>query len=276
MDYWAPRSARRCDPMHFYVMLDRELSLRLYERTAAASFRYAELRPNEIVEGSTRSSVLVADPLLSEHAFRVCSGILTGPASWSLVCYTRLSPHAAHRLVALARKGFFRLVLFDHDDSPLQLSSTLADEGSQSIPKHVLDLIAPQTEQLDERLQRAVSDLFRSPSRYSATYDLASAAGVSKPSMYRAFARAGLCSPKRLIAAARVARLAGVAILGRQSLPLSRARAGYRDPRVLRSDLRLTLACTLKSLQSRLDTDIAGELANFVTHRSGIAHNPYS
>ncbi len=255
--------------MQFYVMLDEELLLRLYERTVAFPFRYLKVEPNWIATHSASFKLLIADPMLNEGAFEACSTLLIGPTSWSLLCYTRFSADTTSRLVALARIGFFRLVLFDHGDTPEMLCSALADEESQATSRQVLRLIDPEVQQLNERLRGVVSDLFRSPCRYHATYDLAFAARVSKASLYRTFRSAGLCSPKHLIVAARVARLAGGAIVGCQSFAAASKWAGYSDPRAIRSELRLTLRCTLQSLRLQSETDVVGQLAHFATFARG-------
>lgn len=252
--------------MQCYVMLDEGLLRRLYERTVAARFRYMEVEPFAIAEQrSLGPKLLIIDPMLNERAFELCSTVLMRPTSWSMLCYTRVSADAMRGLVTLARFGFFRFILFDHDDTSERLHAALADEESQSMSRQLLCLLAPQVGQLNENLGRVVSDLFRRTCRYRAARDLAVSAGISQASMYRAFRTVGLCSPKRLITAARVARVACDAVHGRQSLIAASKGAGYCDARVLRSELRLTLGCTLQSLRSYAETDVVDELADFAT-----------
>lgn len=252
--------------MQCYVMLEEELLQRLYERTVGTTFRYATVSRGKIAEQHpARPRVLIVDPMLNESALEVCSTVLTMPTAWNLLCYTRLSADSARCLVALARIGYFRFIIFDHDDTSERFRATLTDVESQAVSTQLLSLLAPQTRELGEDLERVVSDLFRHPCRYRAAYDLALAAGISQASLYRAFRSIGLCSPKRLLAAARVARVACDAIHCRQSLVAARRCAGYCDQRTLRRELRLTLGCTLKSLCSRSEEEVVGELAHFAS-----------
>jgi hypothetical protein len=254
--------------MQFYVMLGDELLARLYERTTASPFQYVKIEAHGLDPSSTRQKLLITDPMLSQRVFQACSRLLMRPGAWSLLCYTRATPDATRRLVSLARIGFFRLVLFDRDDTAESLRSVLLDEESESISRQVLRSIEPEILHLNEGLRRVVSDLFRRPRRYSLTPDLALAAGLSKPSLYRAFRRAGLCSPKHLVTAARVSRLAGAAILGHQSVLMAGKWAGYYDARALRSEVRLTLACGVQALRSQPEHDVVDRLANFATLQS--------
>jgi hypothetical protein len=249
--------------MHWHVMLDRGLLHRLHERTLGSQFWFTEVHPEAVTNLSSESRTFIVDPTLNDGAYALCSALLARQASWNLLAYTRLSAESTRRLVALARVGFFRMVLYDHNDSAQNFWRTLEEEELQSISKRVLVLLNPRMEKLAEPLRLVVADLFRCPRRYHAAGDLAFAAGLSPESMYRGFKAAGLCSPKRLIAAARVARVASYGVCGRRSSAAAGNSAGYGDPRILRGELRRTLGCGFQSLRSWSESDVIEALAGF-------------
>ncbi len=249
--------------MHCYVMLDHGLLHRLYERTFGSQFRFTKVDSEAIANLSSESRTFIVDPTLNDEAYALCSELLARQNSWNLLAYSRLSAEATRRLVALARVGFFRMVLYDHNDSAENFCGSLEEEALHSISKQVLELLTTRIEKLGEPLRLVVADLFRCPRRYHAASDLAFAARISPESMYRGFKVAGLCSPKRLIAAARVARLASYGMLGRQPLAAAGNCTGCADPRILRAELRLTLGCNFQSLRSWSESDVTKTLAEF-------------
>lgn len=260
--------------MHCYVALDAGLLTRLRERTAGAPLRFTCVSPTAAPHRTLRGDeLLIVDPLMEPYAYDLCvSVLLQRPVS--LLCYTRLSPNAVHRLVALSRIGYFRLILADHGDTPDALLATLADEEAQALSRQVLRVLAPGIGELDEKLAAVLHDLFCRPYRYHTTGDLALAAGVSPAYVYRGCKTAGLSSPKHLVTSARVARVACALLSGHHSIRAVSARTGYTDQRVLRSEIQHVLQCSPRAVKMLSAERVLERLVAFATDgaASSIAH----
>jgi AraC-like DNA-binding protein len=245
-------------------MADDEMMRRLNERAGGSAFQYTAVGPHEVAR-CCRGHVLIADPTLSSTAYESCSSLLRAARGVSLICYTRVRPDSVRRLVSLARLGVFSLILWDCDDNSQSLRSALLREETLSTSRQVLACLEPQLALLHERLRKVVCDLFRAPSHYWGAQDIAVAAGISRPSLYRAFWTVGLCSPKRLVTAARVARLIGGQISGCETIAETRKRSGYRDRRILRKELSDAMSRPLCEIGSQTENEVIGWLVDFAT-----------
>lgn len=245
-------------------MVDDQMMRRLNERAGASTFQYTAVGPHEVAR-CCRGRVLIADPMLSSTAYESCSNLLRAAGGVSLICYARFRADYVRRLVSLARSGFFSLILWDYDDDSQSLRSALLREETLSTSRQVLACLEPQLTLLNERLRKAVSDLFRAPSHYWAAQDIAVAAGISRPSLYRAFWSVGLCSPKQLVTTARVARLIGGQISGCESFAEARKRSGYRDQRVWPTELSVASGLPLCEIRSKTEDEVIGRLVHFAT-----------
>lgn len=88
-------------------------------------------------------------------------------------------------------------------------------------------------------------DVFLYPERYRTALDIAGRAGIAPVTMYRQFRAAGLPSPKQLLMAARLQRVAaGIGAYQRESVTVAARRAGYRDLRGMRADVRQVFNCS--------------------------------
>lgn len=245
-------------------MVDDQMMGRLNERAGASAFQFTAVGAHEVTR-CCRGHVLIADPMLSSTACESCSNLLRAAGGVSLICYTRFRADSVRRLVSLARLGFFSLILWDCDDDSQRLRSALLREETQSTSRQVLACLEPQLALLNERLRKVVYDLFRAPSHYWGAQDIAVAAGVSRPSLYRSFWSAGLCSPKQLVTTARLARLIGGQIFGCEPFAEARKRSGYRDQRILRTELSVAMSRPLCEIGSQTEKEVIGRLVDFAT-----------
>jgi AraC-like DNA-binding protein len=245
-------------------MVDDQMMRRLNERAGGSAVQYTAVRSREVAR-CCRGHVLIVDPMLSTTAYESCSKLLRAAGGVSLICYTRLHADSVRRLVSLARLGFFSLILWDSDDNSQSLRSVLLREETLSTSRRVLASLEPQLALLNERLRKAVCDLFRAPSHYWGAEDIAVAAGISRPTLYRAFWSVGLSSPKQLVTTARVARLIGGQISGCESFAESRKRSGYVDQRILRTELSAAISRPLCEIGSQTENEVIDRLVDFAT-----------
>jgi AraC-like DNA-binding protein len=123
-----------------------------------------------------------------------------------MVVYSNLAAQTLRPLVELGRDGLQQLVLFGLDDDPRQLRHVLERQPSILLSEKLLRILERPLSRMPERVAHAVDRLVRNPSTFRGVADLASAAGVPRRSLYRHFERAGVASPRELVAGARLLR----------------------------------------------------------------------
>jgi len=123
-----------------------------------------------------------------------------------MIVYSVLAAQTLKPLIALGREGIEQLVLYGLDDDPQHLREILERQPGIVLSERLLSLLERPLSRIPDRISASVERLIRNPAAFANVPDLAAAAAVPRRSLYRHFERAGLVSPRELIAAARLLR----------------------------------------------------------------------
>jgi AraC-like DNA-binding protein len=126
--------------------------------------------------------------------------------SLPMVVYSVLAAHTLRPLFELGQDGLEQLVLYGLDDDPQQLRHVLERQPGITLSEKLLRVLAGPLSHLPERVAQAVHRLIHNPSVFKGVPDLASAAGVPRRSLYRHLERAGIVTPREMVAGARLLR----------------------------------------------------------------------
>lgn len=126
--------------------------------------------------------------------------------SLPVVLHSSLDAAALAAVAVAGRDGIESLVVANVDDDPASLRATLERQPGVQLAAALEAALAPQLRLLPEDVARAVQRVIHTPAAFKGVPDLAAAANVSRRTIYRECERAGLASPRELIAAARVLR----------------------------------------------------------------------
>ena len=126
--------------------------------------------------------------------------------SLPMVVYSVLAAQTLLPLGELGREGVEQVVLYGLDDDPHRLRQMLESQPGIILSGKLLRLLRGPLTRMPERVAQAVERLVRNPSVFRGVPELASAAGVPRRSLYRHFERAGVVTPRELLAGARLLR----------------------------------------------------------------------
>ena len=123
-----------------------------------------------------------------------------------MVVYSTLTAHTLRPLVELGTDGLGQIVLFGLDDDPRHLRQVLELQPGIRLGEQLLTLIRSRLDHTPASVAAALERAIRNPAAFRCVSELATAAGVPRRSLYRHLARAGLVTPREVLADARVLR----------------------------------------------------------------------
>ena len=123
-----------------------------------------------------------------------------------MVVYSVLAAQTLRSLLELGREGLQQFILYGHDDDPRQLRRMLERQPGILLSEKLLRMLQRPLSRMPERVSQAIERLIRNPSVFKGVPDVASAARVPRRSLYRQVERAGLVTPRALVAGARLLR----------------------------------------------------------------------
>jgi len=126
--------------------------------------------------------------------------------SLPMIVYSNLAAQTLRPLVELGREGMEQLILFGLDDDPAHLRQMLERQPGLVLSERLLGHLQRPLSRVPAQVGSALERLIRNPSVFRDVPDLAAAAGVPRRSIYRNLERAGLVTPRELIAGARLLR----------------------------------------------------------------------
>ena len=166
---------------------------------------------------------------------------LTRHPAMPLVVYTTLSPTTLRGIVELARHGVQHVVLHRFDDDPRRFLELLERLPGYAMGDELLELLARPLSRVTPEVSQAVERLFRTPTRFTDTPDLAAAAGTTVRTLYRQLDAAGFASPRMLVRAARLLRAYSYLQEPGFQFKDVALKLGYPDPRTLSRQLQATV-----------------------------------
>lgn len=177
-------------------------------RAVAPRFALAPARTWDAALQTIRSrpvEIAVVDPLLCGAASgQEIERLRVLFPSLPLILYTSLTPQLAGVLLALGQRGIRQIVFSRVDDHPERLRDLVGAEemhaASYQLVAQLTDAMAP----LPRELRWVLEDALRTPGEVQTIQQVAARARVDRGTCARWFARAGLPSPRHILAAARV------------------------------------------------------------------------
>jgi AraC-like DNA-binding protein len=172
-----------------------------------------------------------------------------------VVVYTTLSPSTFQGIVELARHGVEHVVLHRFDDDPRRFLELLERLPGYALSDKLLELLALPLRRVTVEVARAVEWLFRTPSRFHDTPDLAAAAGMTVRTLYRQLDAAGFASPKSLVQGARLLRAYSYLQEPGNQLQNVAEKLGYSEPRLLSRQMQAAVGLRPTELRDRITAD---------------------
>jgi AraC-like DNA-binding protein len=184
--------------------------------------------------------VVVLEPCpLREDELRALIELVARHPATPVVVYTFVTPLAMRATVELARVGARQVVFKGFDDSPRRFRALLEELGDAAWSSALWSWVAARLAHTPARVERAVERLFRYPHRYVDVADLVRASGLTRRTLERWLARAGIGSAKMLVLSARVER--AHYLLRHSAAPIGdvAARLGFPSVRLFARQVRL-------------------------------------
>jgi AraC-like DNA-binding protein len=126
--------------------------------------------------------------------------------SLPMIVYSVLAAQTLRPLVELGKEGMEQLVLYGLDDDPQHLRQMLERQPGILLSERLLDRLRRPFSRVPAGVAHAMERLIRNPSAFRGVNDVALAAALPRRSLYRHLHRAGLVSPRELVAGARLLR----------------------------------------------------------------------
>ncbi|HEV8509499.1 MAG TPA: helix-turn-helix domain-containing protein [Gemmatimonadales bacterium] len=177
--------------------------------------------------------------------------------SLRLILYTSMTPQLATVLLALGPCGIRQVLLRGVDDHPERLREIVASEAMHAASHRLLDQLATALAPLPRELRWVLEDALRTPGEVQTILQVAARARVDRGTCARWFTRAGLPSPRHILAAARV--LYAHRLLQDPGFTIEDVakRLGYAQTKTLQQHARAYLGLTAGEMRLSLTADEA-------------------
>lgn len=186
-----------------------------------------------------------------------------------MVVYSTLTALTLRPLVELGTEGLGQIVLFGLDDDPKHLRQVLELQPGIRLGEQLMALLKPWLENAPASVAAAVERAVRNPAAFRGVGDLAAAAGVPRRSLYRHLERAGLVTPREMLAGARLLRAYAFLGIPGYTLDLAADNLRFADTDAMARAMKTAVGCTPGRARSRLAPDaFVRRLAAHVTSGS--------
>ena len=202
--------------------------------------------------------IAVVDPMLGGARGQEVERLRVLFPSLPLILYTPvLTAELARVLLAMGKCGISQVVLSATEDHPDRLRNLLSEESMQSASHRLLDQLAPALAPLPPELRFALQESMRDPGAVQTIQQVAARARVDRGTCARWFARAGLPSPRDILAATRV--LYAHRLLKHPGFTIEDVakRLGYAQAKTLQQHARKYLGLTAGEMRLSLTADEA-------------------
>jgi len=199
--------------------------------------------------------VLVVDPQFESAATPRTDRIRAVRARYGalpIVVYSALTAQTLRSLVELGTEGVGQIILYGLDDDPRHLRQVLELQPGILLAGQFLTLIRPALNLTPAPVSAAVERAIRTPAVFHNVSDLTTAAGVPRRSLYRHLERAGLASPREVLASARVLRAYALLRNPGYSLELAAQQLRFSDADALCEAMKAMVGLTPGKARSRV------------------------
>ena len=201
--------------------------------------------------------VMVVDPQFGSSEPRTdnIKALRSRFRSVPFVVYSILAAQTLKPLVELGRDGLEHLVLYGVDDDPRQLRRVLERQPGVALAEKLLERLAPRFRTMPTNVTRAIERLVHTPAAFHGVSDLATAANVSRRTIYRECERAALSSPRELVAGARILRAYAFLRESDYAIEDVAAHLRFSSPHHLTKTMRWACGLTTARARDRLSSD---------------------
>lgn len=200
--------------------------------------------------GNAGATLALIDPA-ADGSMNVCAAIriLTCHGSTPVVAYVTLTYENLSAVARLSRHGLAGVLLSPQEDDGAELHKLLKRFTGDRVAHGFLALVEARLRGLEPRLFVAVQDVFERPERYKTATDIARESNLSTKHLYRAFKKAQLGTPRKLLTAAKVLR--GFAYLQERTEPIHCVctKLGYSGTRAFSIQVRKIFGCSPSDLR---------------------------
>jgi len=196
-----------------------------------------------------------------------------------MVVYSTLSAHTMRSLIELGTEGLGQIVLYGLDDDPRHFRQVLELQPGILLSEQLLSVIRCPLNHTPAPVAAAVERAVRNPAVFRTVGDLTAASGVPRRSLYRHFERAGLASPRELVAGARVLRAYALLRIPGYSLELAARQLRFSDVDAMTEAMKSAVGVTPGRARARMAPDefvraLAERLARSpAANRAGTRHD---
>jgi AraC-like DNA-binding protein len=243
--------------MNIVALLPSELLAQLIDAVGDAHSLHAATDPVELnqLTASVDADLVIIDPTICVGRFAdAIIEIVFGLQDVPVVVYTIVSALAMALVLRLAPVGVRHLVLYGIDDEPHAFLALIERVPAYPIIDLMLRELNDALSTLPSRVNRAVELLFKSPSRARTGAELAQMAGMTRRSLYRHMATAGL-QPRDLIDCARLLRAYTLLRAPGSRLKETSAKLGFARSQTLSDLLREWTGQTTRGIPRGMKPD---------------------
>ena len=202
------------------------------------------------------ADLFVFDPAINDGAFSdAIEAIVVAFRQLPFIVYTTVSARSMALVLRLAPVGLRHMVLVGIDDEPCAFRELIERVPSFPLIDLMLAELSGSLSLLPSAAQRGVELLYRMPSRVRSGADLADVAGMTRRTLYRHMATAGL-QPRLLIDSARLLRAFTLLRAPGSRLKEVSARLGFSNPETLSQLLREWTGHTVRSIHGGVEPAI--------------------
>jgi AraC-like DNA-binding protein len=146
--------------------------------------------------------------------------------------YVSPTPTTLRSVLQLSKHGLENAFLCGHPDIDRNWQKALELAAGRRLVYGLLRAMETRIRHLPFDLKRTLIDLFERPHGYDCVTDIACEAGISVRCLYKAFERAGLGSPKKMLTIAKLARGYSLLVSSSAQLPKISYHLRYSRPRL--------------------------------------------
>ncbi|MEA3247132.1 MAG: helix-turn-helix domain-containing protein [Gemmatimonadota bacterium] len=199
--------------------------------------------------------VLVVDPQFGESAAPRTDRIRAVRQRYGalpMVVYSALTAQTMRSLVELGTEGLGQIILFGLDDDPHHLRQVLELQPGILLSEQLLTAIRPRLRHTPAPVAGAVERAVRNPALFRNVGDLTAGSGVPRRSFYRHLERAGLASPREVLAGARSLRAYALLRIPGYSMELAATQLRFHDVDAMTDAMKTVVGVTPGRARSRM------------------------
>jgi AraC-like DNA-binding protein len=241
--------------MHIVALLSSYLLTRLVEAIGQTHVLRAVADPVELQQllRTADTDLVVIDPTMAGDRFGdQIEAAVVHLQSVPVIIYTTVSAQAMGLVLRLAPLGVRHLVLYGIDDEPRPLRELIERVPTYPVIDMMLQELAGPLSSLTPSVRRAITLVFKSPTRARTGAEMAQLASMTRRSLYRHMASAGL-QPRDVIDCALLLRAYTLLRAPGGQLKQTSVKLGFARPQTLSDLLKEWTGLPARSINQGLE-----------------------